>query len=75
MKEITLINIRGELKTFSHDHALNLMRDFKTWSLPVDSDIKFVDNEFVRDKPDKGDSRKKTSKGSNPDGDTISGEA
>jgi hypothetical protein len=75
MKEITLVSVKGELKTFPHDHALNLMRRFKTWSLPVDSEIKFIDNEFVRNKPNKADSRKKTSEGSNSDGDSTSGEA
>lgn len=52
-KKVELINIKGVVKTFGYDHALNLLKTFKTWSLPEDSKYELIED-GIRAKPNKG---------------------
>lgn len=69
---IELINIKGNKAVFSFEHALNLLQNFKTWSLPKDSDYKFVNNDIVKRKARKRNSEDAAPQGDNSAGDTDS---
>ena len=72
MTNIELISIKGNKVVFSFEHALNLLQNFKTWSLPEDSPYKFVNNDIVKRKRRKGNSEETTEKRDNSTGDSNS---
>jgi len=52
-KKVELISIKGVVKTFGYDHALNLLKTFNTWSLPEDSKLELTED-GIRARPNKG---------------------
>ena len=69
---IELISIKGVKAEFSYEHALTLLRKFKTWSIPEDSEYKFSNNDIIRRKKRRRNSEEESTQGTSGGGEISS---